>query len=394
MNDLFNPLHTMWHCRTIDSLDEIDAAVWDRLNRGDYPFARHAFLAGLERTGCVRAETGWQPRHLLVYENAAADTPVGAVPLYLKSHSWGEYVFDWAWADAYERAGLPYYPKLLCAIPFTPATGPRLLVAPDGDRPEDVRRALVRGIIREAERLNVSSVHWLFTDAADTRALEAEGLLKRTGNQFHWQNRGYRDFDDFLANLTSKRRKQIRRERRQVAEAGVAVQMMEGRELAPHDWDAMYGFYRNTVLERGAIPYLSREFFHRLVTDMPGQTLIAAARDSSGELVAGALYLRSENTLYGRYWGASTFYEGLHFEACYYQPIDYCVRHGIDRFEAGAQGEHKLNRGLVPNPTFSAHWLAHPQFTDAVRDFLHTETRHVERYAAVLGHHSPFRREE
>lgn len=382
------------HCRTLNSISEIDAADWDRLNRGGYPFARHAFLDGLERTGCVRPETGWQPQHMVVYEDAARTTPLGAAPLYLKSHSWGEYVFDWAWADAYERAGLPYYPKLLCAIPFTPATGPRLLVAPSSGQPDEVRRTLIRGIIRHAEELGTSSVHWLFTDAADTRALEAEGLLKRTGNQFHWTNHGYRDFDDFLATLTSKRRKQIRRERRQVAEAGLSVDMIEGPDLEPRHWDAMYRFYQNTIHERGAIPYLSRELFDHLARNMAANTIIAAARDSGGELVAGALYLKGGDTLYGRYWGASVFYEGLHFEACYYQPIDYCVRHGLQRFEAGAQGEHKLNRGLVPTPTRSAHWLAHPQFADAVREYLVAETRQVERYAAVLGHHSPFRREE
>lgn len=379
------------HCRTLDSISEIDAADWDRLNRGDYPFARHAFLDGLERTGCVRPETGWQPQHMLVYDDDTRETPAGAAPLYLKGHSWGEYVFDWAWADAYERAGLAYYPKLLCAIPFTPATGPRLLVSPCASRPGEIRRALIRGIIRHAEALEVSSAHWLFTDADDTRALEAEGLLRRTGNQFHWSNRGYRDFDEFLASLTSKRRKQVRRERRQVAEAGVEVRMIEGPELLDRHWDAMYGFYQNTILERGAIPYLTRDFFGHLAKDMADHTVIAAAHDAGGELVAGSLYLKGGDTLYGRYWGANVFYEGLHFEACYYQPIDYCLRHGLHRFEAGAQGEHKLNRGLVPTPTSSAHWLAHPRFADAVREFLDAETRQVERYAAVLGHHSPFR---
>ncbi|HSH44151.1 MAG TPA: GNAT family N-acetyltransferase [Arenicellales bacterium] len=378
--------------KTIDSLSRIDAADWDRLNPGGYPFARHAFLAGLEETGCVRAETGWQPHHMLIYEDDAAARPVAAAPLYLKGHSWGEYVFDWAWADAYERAGLAYYPKLLCAIPFTPATGPRLLVSPACERPESARRALIQAIVREAERLELSSVHWLFTDDTDTRALEAEGLLKRTGNQFHWTNPGYRDFDDFLASLTSKRRKQIRRERRQVADAGLHVQMIEGPELDGRHWDAMYRFYRTTVQERGAIPYLSREFFEHLAGNMADSVLIAAARDANDTLVAGALYLRGADTLYGRYWGSDEFYQGLHFEACYYQPIDYCIRMGLRRFEAGAQGEHKLNRGLVPTATWSAHWLAHPQFADAIREYLDVETRQMERYAAVLDQHSPFRR--
>lgn len=382
------------HCRTIDSIADIPAADWDRLNRGDYPFARHAFLDGLERTGCVRPETGWQPQHILVYEDDSPETPIGAAPVYLKSHSWGEYVFDWAWADAYERAGLPYYPKLLCAIPFTPATGPRLLVSAAAGRPDEVRRALIRGIVRRATALSISSVHWLFTDESDTRALEDQDLMIRTGNQFHWTNHGYGNFDDFLASLTSKRRKQIRRERRQVHDAGVAVRMIEGTEMDARHWSAMYGFYQNTVRERGAIPYLSKAFFDHLAAHMAGHVLMAAARDDRGELVGGALYLKGGDTLYGRYWGANVFHEGLHFEACYYQPIDYCVRNGLRRFEAGAQGEHKLSRGLVPTPTHSAHWLAHPQFADAVREYLDAETRQVRRYAAVLGHHSPFRREE
>jgi uncharacterized protein len=375
-------------------MSEIPARDWDRLNRGDYPFARHAFLDGLERTGCVQPDTGWEPCHMLVYEDESPDRLAGAAPLYLKSHSWGEYVFDWAWADAYERAGLSYYPKLLCAIPFTPATGPRLLVSPSAARPDAVRRALIRGIIRHAQALNISSAHWLFTDETDSDALESEGLLKRTGNQFQWTNQGYHDFAGFLAGLTSKRRKQIRRERRQVDEAGISVRMVEGSELEPSHWDAMYRFYRNTVLERGAIPYLSREFFDYLARHMENHTVIAAARDRTGGLVAGALYLKGGDTLYGRYWGADGFYQGLHFETCYYQPIEYCVRNGLRRFEAGAQGEHKLNRGLVPTPTCSAHWLAHPQFADAVREFLHAETRQVERYAAILDRHSPFRRGE
>jgi len=379
--------------RTLNFISGIEPAEWDRLNRGDYPFVRHAFLDGLERSGCVEPDTGWQPRHALVYEDAGLTRLAGAAPLYLKSHSWGEYVFDWAWADAYERAGLAYYPKLLCAVPFTPATGPRLLVAPGAADPAAVRQALIRGMIDDAESLEVSSVHWLFTDSDDTRALEAEGLLKRTGNQFHWTNRGFAGFGDYLASLTSKRRKQIRRERRQVREAGLSVRMLEGTELDTPHWDAMFGFYRSTVRERGAIPYLTRELFAHLAAHMAPYTAMAAARDAGGALIAGALYFKGGDTLYGRYWGAAAFYEGLHFEACYYQPIEHCLRRGIPRFEAGAQGEHKLNRGLLPTPTHSAHWLAHPRFADAVREFVAVEARHVERYSAVLDRHSPFRRQ-
>lgn len=379
--------------RTSESMAGIEPAEWDRLNRGDYPFVRHAFLDGLEQSGCVQPDTGWQPHHALVYEDAALTRLAGAAPLYLKYHSWGEYVFDWAWADAYERAGLSYYPKLLCAIPFTPATGPRLLVSPGAADPAAVRRALIRSMIGDAESMAISSIHWLFTDNDDTRALENESLLKRTGNQFHWSNRGFNDFDDYLAGLTSKKRKQVRRERRLVREAGVSVRMIEGTEMDDAHWDAMFRFYRNTVRERGAIPYLTRELFTHLAEHMAPYTAMAAAYDADGALIAGALYFKGGDTLYGRYWGASAFHEGLHFEACYYQPIEYCLRHGIPRFEAGAQGEHKLSRGLLPTPTYSAHWLAHPRFADAVREFVAVEADHVERYAAVLDQHSPFRRD-
>jgi len=377
---------------TLQTISGVEPAEWDRLNRGGYPFMRHAFLHGLEQSGCANADTGWQPQHALIHADPGRTRLLGAAPLYLKHHSWGEYVFDWAWADAYERAGLPYYPKLLCAIPFTPAPGPRLLVSPEAEAPAAVRQALISGIIQHAEALGISSVHWLFTDADDTRTLENHKLLKRTGNQFHWRRRGCADFDDYLASLTAKRRKQVRRERRQVAEAGLSVRMIEGTELDEGHWDAMFGFYRSTVRERGAIPYLTRELFAHVAEHMAADTVMAVARDAGGALMAGALYFKGRDTLYGRYWGASKFHEGLHFEACYYQPIEYCLRHGIPRFEAGAQGEHKLSRGLLPTPTHSAHWLADHRFADAVREFVSLEARQVERYATVLDRHSPFRR--
>ena len=379
--------------RTLDRISEVDAGQWDRLNRGGYPFLRHAFLDGLERTGCVGPDTGWRPRHIVLFEDQAQQRLLGAAPLYLKYHSYGEYVFDWAWADAYRRAGLPYYPKLLCAVPFTPATGPRLLVSPDAREPDAVQRSLIDATLELAQSLDLSSAHWLFTDRSDTHALENAGLLKRTGNQFHWSNQGYGDFQDYLAGLTSKRRKQIRRERRQVDEAGLTVRMIEGRDLETRHWDAMHRFYQTTIAERGAIPYLGRELFQYLAGNMKEHTIIALAGNHRDEIVAGALYFRGDDTLYGRYWGASAFYEGLHFETCYYQPIDYCVRHGIGRFEAGAQGEHKLSRGLVPTPTYSAHWLAHPEFKRAIREFLTAETHQIERYARILDLHKPFRRD-
>jgi hypothetical protein len=299
-------------------------------------------------------------------------------------------VFDWAWAEAYRRAGLAYYPKLVAAVPFTPVTGPRLLVAPDA--PPETRARLIEGARALAEELNVSSLHWLFADAADTALLEQSGLLRRDGYQFHWHNRGYRDFDDFLAGFSAVKRKKVRRERRQVREAGITLAAAEGTAIGPELWDSFYDFYLATIEKHGAHAYLTRAFFRELSERLPESLVLIVARRNN-DCLAAAFFVRGADTLYGRYWGTRAAVPGLHFETCYYAAIDYCIAHGLARFEAGAQGEHKLTRGFLPTPTYSAHWLRHPEFNRAVEDFLRRERRGVDMYIDELDRHSPFKKD-
>ncbi len=369
-------------------ISKVDPQKWNSLLRDKNPFLSHEFLTSLETTGCVCADTGWEPNHLTLYDDE--NTLLGAMPLYLKHHSWGEYVFDWAWADAYQRAGLEYYPKLLSAVPFTPVTGPKFLIHPDHPDPAMLRDTLARGVLAAARDSRVSSLHILFTTRADNEALGQHGLMLRTGNQFHWGNRCYADFSDYLMSFTSAKRKKIRRERRRVRDAGIQMEVLTGDSLNAQHWDKMYQFYRLTVHNHGAAAYLNRYFFEQLQSEMKDHTILILARHD-GRYVGGALNMLGGNTLYGRYWGANHYYEGLHFEACYYQPIEYCIRNNISRFEAGAQGEHKLSRGLLPAPTYSAHWLRDGRFRHAIAEFLQAETEHVERYSDVLQAHTPFR---
>jgi hypothetical protein len=371
----------------VPNLDQVSAAAWNQLHGTDNPFLRHEFLSALERTGCVGAGTGWEPRHALLH--ADDDTLVGAVPLYLKYHSYGEYVFDWAWADAYRRNGIAYYPKLVAAVPFTPATGARMLLAPGVDA-DDAGGRLLAAVRELADVESCSSVHWLFPDATRTDWLETRGWLRRVGYQFHWSNRGYADFDDYLATFTADRRKKIRQERRYVREAGVRTQMMSGAEACAADWDRLYRYYRQTIARHGATPYLNRAFFDALGETMPTQVVLVYAFRAD-ECVGASLNLRGGDALYGRYWGGEPGINALHFEACYYTPIEYCIKERLARFEAGAQGEHKLARGLTPTRTYSAHWLRHAQFSRAVADFLAREQRGVELHLDDLNEHTPFR---
>jgi predicted N-acyltransferase len=375
----------------IDHLAEVDASAWNTLAGDDNPFLRYEFLDSLERSGCVGGESGWQPQHLLARVNNGSQRLLGAVPLYLKHHSYGEYVFDWAWADAYARAGLEYYPKLVAAVPFTPATGNRILVDDDADS-HAVAGALSDGARAHAERIGASSLHWLFTPEAQTDLLERRGLMRRVGNQFHWRNHGFRDFGDFLAAMSAAKRKKIKRERRRVADAGVVVEVRGGGELGERDWDMFYRFYLSTIRSHGAMAYLNREFFLELGRRMPERIVMTLALHN-GRQVAAALNLLGRDTLYGRYWGALEDFHSLHFETCYYRAIEYCIEQGLERFEAGAQGEHKLSRGFLPTPTYSAHWLRHPQFSRAVADYLAREREGMAHYAEELDAHSPFRAE-
>lgn len=370
----------------------VDPAAWDALTGGANPFIEHGFLAGLEASGSVGPGTGWVPRHLLVRE-AAGGRLVGASPLYLKDDSYGEYIFDWGWANAAHRAGIAYYPKLVSAVPFTPATGPRLLVHPDaeaaGDR-ADIVGALIGGAFAVAERERASGIHWLFCTEREAAELAARGLLRRLTYQFHWDNAGYASFEDFTAALTSKRRKEVRRERARAQAHGLDVRVLTGAELTGDDWDALYTFYRSTIAQRGAIPYLTRGFYAELARRVPERVRAVIAYDGD-RAVAGTLNLLAGGHLFGRYWGAVAEYDALHFECCYYRLIDYAIAHGVTHFEAGAQGQHKIARGFLPSATHSAHFIAHPGLRDAIARHLELEAGAVRREMAALAEHGPFK---
>jgi len=373
----------------LGAIDEVSAEAWDACAGLDNPFVSHAFLSALEQSGSAVPETGWQPRHLVVPDRDGA--LLGAAPLYLKSHSYGEYVFDWGWADAYERAGGSYYPKLQACVPFTPVTGPRLLVRP-GAEAEAVSAALVAAMAEVARRYQVSSLHVTFCEHGEWRRLGDAGFLQRTGRQFHWENRGYDSFDAFLGSLASRKRKMIRKERRKVAESGITLRALRGEAIEPRHWDAFHRFYLATADRKWGSPYLTREFFHQLGETLAERVVLVVAEDR-GELTAAALNLLGEDALYGRNWGALGDYRFLHFEACYYQAIDFAIEHGLARVEAGAQGEHKIQRGYMPVETYSAHWIADPGLRDAVESYLAQERREISREIAGLASYGPFRKD-
>ncbi|WP_243733021.1 GNAT family N-acetyltransferase [Luteimonas yindakuii] len=370
--------------RVLPSLEEVPAADWDALHTGSNPFVAHAFLSGLEATGCLRADWGWTPRHVSVWHGTRL---VAAAPGYLKTNSHGEFVFDHAWAHAYARYGREYFPKWLGAVPYSPVTGPRLLAVDDA-----ARRALVAAIRGQAGADGLSSAHVNFHTAADDAAF-GDDWLPRLDVQYHWHNPGpWRRFDDYLAAMDHKHRKSIRQERARVARAGVTFRVRHGDEADAADLDAMYGFYLQTFVEYGNSPALTPAFLHHLATTMP-RALVLILAEHGGETIAGALCLRGRDTLYGRYWGATRTLPGLHFETCYYQGIDYCLREGLAHFEPGAQGEHKIARGFLPHFVRSRHWIADPAFADALRDWCAQEAASVRAYAATLAAHSPFKPE-
>lgn len=373
-------------CRVIDSLDEIAADAWNRLAGNLQPFLRHEFLAALEHTGCVGPESGWYPRHLVFH---AGDTLVAAAPMYLKTHSYGEFVFDWSWAEAYQRAGLDYYPKLVSAIPFTPVTGPRLLHAPE--IPEDALKAAMASTAMEVcRRSRASSMHWLFTDSADSDALAEAGYLMRAGCQFHWPNRGFRDFQDYLDSLRSKKRKQIRRERREAAASGLRIEVLRGGQISEAQCDAYHQLYCSTYDRKWGYPALSLEFFQQICQSL-GDALMVILASRDNRYVAGAHLMAGERRLFGRNWGCSEYHRSVHFEICYYLPIEICISEGLEVFEAGAQGEHKLSRGFLPVATWSAHGIHEPQFRRAVADFTRREQAEIRAYIDTMASHSPFR---
>ncbi|MGA0098539.1 MAG: GNAT family N-acetyltransferase [Steroidobacteraceae bacterium] len=374
--------------KVLDSITEVDASAWNALDLGGRPFLRHEFLLAAEASGSAVANTGWRPRHLVLEESGSL---VGAMPLYEKDHSWGEFVFDFAWARAYAEHGLPYYPKLVAATPFTPATGPRLLVK-SGAPAARISELLLEGADSLRRELGASSVHCLFVEPGQRAWLEERGFLPRLDCQFHWHNRGYGEFEDFLAEFSAEKRKKARRERRRVTEQGIQMVELHGGDLDRSMLETVYALHASTFLARGNPPYFTLDFFRRLARDLPEQLMIKLAMHH-GEAVAVAIFLRGEDTLYGRYWGSTGLYHSLHFETCYHQGVEYCIREGLSRFEPGTQGEHKIARGFRPTPVWSAHRLAHPAFAEAVAAYLARERQHIEAYLQAAEDHVPFRRD-
>jgi predicted N-acyltransferase len=374
--------------RILDSIESVSAAQWNELDLGGNPFVRHEFLASLERSGCVGGTSGWNPQHIVLEEDGAL---CGVMPLYEKSHSWGEFVFDWSWARAYSQAGLPYYPKLVCMAPFSPVPGPRLIVHPDRDASR-VREVLIETLLQRAKAHRCSSAHVLFANAAETEILTNQGFLQRHDCQFHWHNRGYRTFDEFMATFRAEKRKKALRERRRVQEGGVVFRTLHGDEMDANLWNTVFAFSENTFQTRGHEHYLSIEFFMSVAASLPKAVMVKLAIHQD-EPIAAAIFFRSDDALYGRYWGSSGEFHSLHFETCYYQGIEYCIEHGLQRFEPGTQGEHKVPRGFEPAYTFSAHWIADPRFRRAIGEYLAQERAAIDQYMSSVREHTPFRRD-
>ncbi|MGO4385992.1 GNAT family N-acetyltransferase [Microvirga sp. 2YAF29] len=379
-------------------LKAVSAAAWDACAGGAHsgddeprnPFVSHAFLSALEESGCVGAKSGWAPVHVLVEDEQ--ENLLGAAPCYVKSHSQGEYVFDHSWADAYERAGGRYYPKLQVSVPFTPVTGPRLLV-PDGPEAANVRAHLIAGLRALRDQIGASSIHATFVQEADLAAMTAEGFLRRDDQQFHWFNDGYKSFEDFLGALASRKRKAIRRERRDALANGIAIEWVTGKDITEAHWDAFFAFYMDTGSRKWGRPYLNRRFFSLIGERMAERVLLVMAK-RDGRHIAGAINFIGDKRLYGRNWGCIEDHPFLHFEVCYYQAIDFAIAHGLERVEAGAQGEHKLTRGYRPVITSSAHDIADPGLRRAIEAYLEQERRYVSEAAEELSEATPFRQEQ
>jgi len=369
---------------TTASLGNISANQWNLLNAQENPFLRHDFLLALEQHHCVGSALGWQPNHLFTQRNGKI---IGALPAYIKHNSYGELVFDWAWADAYARSGRAYYPKLVCAIPYTPASGARLLT----DSAKQ-RQLLIDALHQQVEEQQLSSVHVLFTQQDDNLALAQAGWLPRLGCQFHWQNMDYRDFEDFLARLSSRKRKQIRKERQQAHSHGLQIERVAGHHASAEQWQAMARFYCQTFEEKGGLATLNLNFFRAISQSMGEQILLILARRNDTYL-AGALLFHNQHTLYGRHWGCDEELPGLHFELCYYQGIEFAIENRLQTFEPGAQGEHKIARGFLPTDTWSWHWIADTAFRPAIADYCQREQQAMRHYMSELQQHSPYRQE-
>lgn len=372
--------------RQIQSLAEYPASAWDQLVEDSDPFLKHAFLAGLEYHRCLEGH-GWHPCHVIA--ESGGET-VGALPLYVKTNSTGEFVFDWSWADAYERAGGRYYPKLVSAIPFTPVAGPRLLVRKEITNKAEVMDALYEKARRFARKSHFSGIHILFPDEPDRERMKYHRLLLREGCQYQWYNDQYTSFDDFLSRLTAKKRKQIRHERKIVRDSGIVIEEISGPDITDEHWEIYHGFYRSTFYRKWGEPRLTLDFFRSLSNSMSGSPVLFMA-SYNGEYVAGAFAIRGTDTLFGRHWGCSGHFPFLHFELCYYRTIEYCIRHGFNRLDAGVQGEHKLSRGFIPVRTWSAHWIADSALRDAVAHFLDYEQNAIEDYINDLQYHLAYK---
>jgi predicted N-acyltransferase len=376
--------------RVLPSPSDVSPEAWNALLAAEAepsPFMRHEYLSALNDSRSATPESGWMPQFVTLWQGEQLQA---ACPLYVKDHSYGEYVFDWAWANAYEQHGLAYYPKAVVAVPFTPVPGARLLA-----RDAESRTLLVQGLVALCKQLELSSLHLLFGADADIAACTESGLMLRNTVQFHWTNAQYADFDAFLASLSHDKRKKIRQERRKVTDAGVSFRWSRGADIGKADWDFFYRCYERTYREHGNPPYLTRDFFRRMADTMPEAWLLFVAERGGKPMASSLIALSTESdrplVAYGRYWGAMERVDCLHFEACYYQPLAWCIEHGAQRFEGGAQGEHKMARALMPVKTTSAHWLAHPSFADAVERFLEREGAGIENYMDHLGERSPFK---
>jgi uncharacterized protein len=385
MNDTDRTITVKVHA----AIAEIPAAAWDACAGEINPSVSYAFLNALEESGSTTARTGWSPQHLTLADRGSSI--VGVVPLYAKTHSYGEYIFDYGWADAYERAGGRYYPKLLSAAPFTPIPGPRLMLREGA--PAETRAHLIAAMIELAKRRRISSLHVNFPERTDMEAFAEAGFLQRLGQQFHWTNEGYRDFDDYLAALNSRKRKAVRKERREALAPGIEIEILTGADLKPRHWDAFYEFYLATSDRKWGSAYLNRRFFALIGERMPEKIVLVMARHGAN-YVAGAFNLLGKDTIYGRNWGGYGDYKFLHFECCYYQAIEFAITRGLKRVEAGAQGPHKIQRGYLPVPTYSAHWIPDPAFRRAVAQFLNRESAMVEHKMEGLAEFSPFRHQE
>ena len=377
--------------KVIGSINDVKACEWDSCAGLGQPFCKHGFLSSLEDSGSVSMESGWLPKHLIIRDKEG--TLIACSPLYLKNHSYGEYVFDWGWADAFHRAGGNYYPKLQCAIPFTPVTGNRLLIRKDlpNSIQKDLADALAEAIIELGKQLNVSSAHITFPARDEWEHFGKKGMLLRIGQQFHWKNRNYIDFDNFLGDLASRKRKSIRKERKSVKNKDLNFRWLRSKHISEKIWDHFFNFYLNTIDKKWGQNYLNREFFS-LLSERLGDSIVLFIAENSGGPIAGALNFIGANTLYGRNWGCSSDYKFLHFELCYYQAIEYAIQYKLKWVEAGAQGPHKIQRGYLPRTTYSAHWIADPSFQNAIMHFLEKERVNVEQEIQFLKDFSPFRK--